>query len=106
MTELDGKATVDAKMAFERIAAKYDVQIKHYHSDNGLFDTKIFLDSVKTSNQTMTFCGVNAHHQNGKAENRVKDITTHARTSLLHASHRWPLAIHASLWHVAIKILR
>ena len=51
----------------------------------------------------MSFCGVNAHHQNGKAENRVKDVTISTRTSLLHAAHRWPNVIHSSLWPAAMK---
>ena len=103
MTEMNGDTTVEAKQAFERIASKYGVKVRHYHADNGLFDTKTFWSAVESANQTMSFCGVNAHHQNGKAENRVKDVTTNARTSLLHASHRWPKAIHASLWPAAVK---
>ena len=56
-----------------------------------------------TDEQTLSFCGVNAHHQNIKAENRIKDFTTGARTSLLHAAHRWPEAIHTVLWPAALK---
>ena len=103
MTEMNSTTTVEAKKAFERLAASHQVTIKHYHGDNGLFDTKLFWESIKSSNQTMSFCGVNAHHQNGKAERRIRDITEHARTSLLHAAHRWPKAIHASLWPAALK---
>ena len=46
---------------------------------------------------------MNAHHQNGKAERRIKDITTSGRTSLLHVSHRWPQTIDTPLWHMALK---
>ena len=103
MTEMDGPATVKAKEAFERLASSHGVIVQHYHADNGLFDTKVFWASVCSANQTMSFCGVNAHHQNGKAERRICDVTTHAQTSLLHAAHRWPKAIHASLWPAALK---
>lgn len=103
MTKMDAEATVEAKLAFERIAASHGVVVKHYHADNGLFDTKVFKTAVQRSQQTLSFCGVNAHHQNGKAESRIKDITTHARTSLLHAAHRWPKAINAALWPAALK---
>jgi hypothetical protein len=79
---MDGAATVEAKLAFERLASSRGVLIKHYHADNGLFDTKIFKASIATSMQTMSLCDPYAHHQNGKAESRIKDVTTGARTSL------------------------
>jgi hypothetical protein len=103
MTKMDGDATVAAKLEFERVLNSYGVRVKHYHADNGLFDTKVFKASISKAGQTLSFCGVNAHHQNGKAENRIKDVTENARTALLHAAHRWPKAIHASLWPAALK---
>ena len=103
MTEMNGATTVEAKQAFERLAHSHNVAIKHYHCDNGLFDTRIFKQSIEKANQTISFCGVNAHHQNGRAERRIKDITEGSRTSLLHASHRWPKAVHPSLWPCALK---
>ena len=103
MMEMDADATVKAKQAFEQICSEHNVKIRHYHADNGLFDMHAFKLSIQKSGQNLSFCGVNAHHQNGKAENRIKDITTGARTALLHASHRWPRTIHASLWPAALK---
>ena len=97
MTEMNAETTVEAKLAFERLFSTYNVNISHYHCDNVLFDTKLFRKTVNTANQTLSFCGVNAHHQNGKAEKRIGDITTGTRTSLLHASHRWPTAIDSSV---------
>ena len=61
------------------------------------------MDDVRAGHQTITFCGVGAHHQNGVAERRIRDITENAHTSLLHAAHRWPKAIAANLWPQAIK---
>ena len=61
------------------------------------------MDDVRAAHQTITFCSVSAHHQNGIAERRIRDITENARTSLLHAAHRWPKAIAANLWPQAIK---
>ena len=99
----DAAKTVEAAQAFERIAKSHGVTIHHHHADNSLFDTHKFKEKVATINQTMSFCGVNTHHQNGKAENRLKDITIGTRTSLLHVSHRWPNAIHSSLWPASMK---
>ena len=103
MTKMDADATVDAKRAFERVCSKYGVVVRHYHADNGLFDSNKFRLSIEQAGQSLTFCGVNAHHQNGKAERRIKDITQGARTALLHAAHRWPKAVDASLWTAALK---
>mmetsp|Transcript_41992 Transcript_41992/g.101184 ORF Transcript_41992/g.101184 Transcript_41992/m.101184 type:complete len:1373 (+) Transcript_41992:2978-7096(+) len=103
MTEMNADATVLAKLAFERECATHGVSIRHYHADNGLFDTKTFRNSVEKAGQGLTFCGVNAHHQNGKAERKIKEVTEGARTALIHAAHRWPQAIHASLWPAALK---
>ena len=80
-------STVHAKEAFKRISQENKVMIKHYHCDNGLFDTALFKSSIAKAHKSITFCGMNAQHQNGKAERRIEEITTGARTALLHASH-------------------
>ena len=97
MTTMDAESTVVAKESLELIAHSYNVPICHYHCDNGLFDAAAFKLSIVKAKQSISFCGVNAHHQNGKAERRIRDITEGARTSLLHASHRWPKAIDTFL---------
>ena len=95
--------TLEAKAAFEAFALDLGVTIKHYHADNGRFAETAFMEQVKASGQTITFCGVGAHHQNGVAERRIRDLTEHARTMLLHASHRWPKAINVHLWPYALR---
>ena len=95
--------TIGAKHAFERLAEQHGVRILHYHCDNGRFANEAFVGDVRAAYQTITFCGVGAHHQNGIAERRIRDITENTRTSLLHAAHRWPKAIAANLWPQAIK---
>jgi len=94
---------IEAKNAFESFAADLNVTIKHYHADNGRFAESAFMEAVKQSGQSITFCGVGAHHQNGVAERRIRDLTEHARTMLLHASHRWPKAINSHLWPYALR---
>ena len=95
--------TLDAKHAFERVAHQHAVRIMHYHCDNGRFADRVFLDDVCKAGQTITFCGVGAHHQNGVAERRIRDITKSARTMLLHAAHQWPKTITSNLWPQALK---
>ena len=94
--------TVEAKEAFERFAAAHNVIVKHYHADNGRFADTLFKEHVVEKGQTITYCGVGAHHQNGKVEKRIRDIVEQARTMLLHAAHRWPKAVSANLWPFAL----
>jgi hypothetical protein len=47
---------------------------------------------------------VNAHHQNGKAEKRIRDLQDQARTSIIYAKQRWPMAISVNLWPYALRI--
>ena len=88
MTKMTAKATVEAKDTFELLAASHAIWIRYYYCDNGLYDTKDFKTSIITARQTISFYGVNAHHQNGKAERRIGEVNTGTRTSLLHVSHR------------------
>ena len=91
------------KEAFESISHSYNVPIKHYHFDNGLYDAKVFKAPAQHAKQTILFCGVNVHHQNSRAERRIRDVTEGATAALLHASHHWPKAIHSALWSCALK---
>ena len=88
MTKIDGASTIEVKDAFERIASSHGVKIRHYHADNDLFETEKFRQSIQNTHQALSVCGVNAHHQNGKAERRIGDATQGTITSLLHAAHR------------------
>jgi Reverse transcriptase (RNA-dependent DNA polymerase) len=95
--------TIEAKRAFERYSKSHGILVQHYHADNGIFETKEFQDAIHTDGQTISFCGVNAHHQNGRAEKKIRDLQEHTRTMILHAQHRWPSAINPHLWPQAMK---
>jgi hypothetical protein len=99
---LTGDETLEAKKAFERWAKSHDVTIRHYHADNGRFAENKFLASVAECGQTISFCGVIAHFQNGKAERRIRTLQDLGRTQLLHALARWPVAITTHLWPYAV----
>jgi hypothetical protein len=87
--------TIDAKESFERFARAHDIMVQHYHADNGRFADNKFREAVRQKGQTLTFCGVNAHFQNGVAERRIRELQDHARTMLIHANRRWPKAVDA-----------
>jgi uncharacterized protein with PIN domain len=65
MTNMTSQETVEAKQAFEQFTANHGVAIKHYHADNGRFADNAFKQHCKQYNQTISYCGVNAHFQNG-----------------------------------------
>jgi hypothetical protein len=48
--------------------------VKRYHADNGLFVDNAWTNDLKEKNQYMSLYGVNAHHQNGKVEKRIRDL--------------------------------
>ena len=101
-----GDDTLEAKTAFETYAASHGVTIRHYHADNGRFAENKFLAAAQSKGQTVSFCGVGAHFQNGVAEKRIRDLQDSARTMLIHATRRWPSAISVHLWPYALTLAK
>ena len=98
----DAEPVLAGRLAFERYTNEHNVQIKHYHCDNGIFTDKIFRAACRAAGQTISFCGVNAHHQSGKAEKRIRDLCDCACSMLILAKHNWPGAITPHLWGFAM----
>ncbi|KAL7575276.1 hypothetical protein ACA910_001801 [Epithemia clementina (nom. ined.)] len=92
-----------AKKAWERWAADYRVTIKHYHADNGRFADNGFIQHCAMNKQSISYCGVNAHFQNGITEKRIRDLQEATRTALLYALHKWPRMITVHLWPYAMQ---
>ena len=90
-------ALLKSKISFENYARQYDREIKHIHSDNGIFATKSFVNACELKGQKHTLCAVGAHHQNGIAERYIGITTTKARTILIHAMQKWSKQITAEL---------
>ena len=63
--------TLNSKLAFEMFVASHGVHVKHYHADNGRFKDNLFTRDIEDKGQTISFCGVGVHHQNGIAEKRI-----------------------------------
>jgi hypothetical protein len=101
----DAEEAVQAKEAFENYVESFGIDVHHYHADNRIFHAKEWRSACSESHQGLTFAGVDAHHQNERAEQRVRSLQDMARTMLIHANHRWPQAInvHLSLWPYAIR---
>jgi hypothetical protein len=102
-TSTEASQTIAGKSRFEKHAMQYDVKLKNFRADNGIFRSKEFMDDIRKHNQDIIFCGVGAHHQNGVAERHIHTIVERARTNLLHASTKWPDAIDSELWTFAVN---
>ena len=103
MTSCSGVETLRAKQEFEAWTASHGVRISHYHADNGQFAEAHFKEGLHLNAQSITFCGVNAHHQNGIVEHQNWSITESARTMLLHAERLWPAGVSPLLWPFTLK---
>ena len=102
-TSTSAKETIQAKEAFEAHCQKLGVGVKHYHADNGRFADNDWLAHVARNRQTISFCGVGAHFQNGVAEKRIRDLQENARTMMLQAELKWKRAHSATLWPYAVR---
>ena len=94
--------TVQAKITVERYSEERGVHVLHYHADNGRFANKGLIDNCQLNNQRLTYCGVNAHFQNGIAKKRIWDLQEATRTSLLFALHKWLRMLSIHLWPYAM----
>jgi hypothetical protein len=68
MQDSSSNEMINAKRAFEQFATDHGVKIAHYHCKNGRFKDNAFKQACESAQQRLTFCGVNAHFQNGIAE--------------------------------------
>ncbi|KAL7563769.1 hypothetical protein ACA910_020453 [Epithemia clementina (nom. ined.)] len=100
---ITSEETVQAKQAFERHAGLFGVKILQYHCDNGRFVDNGFITDCKLKGQRITYCGVNAHFQNGIAEKTIRDRQEQARTMLLFALEKWPRMLLINLWPYALR---
>ena len=94
--------TIEGKTAFEKYAQDRGVTVLNYHADNGVFRAHKWVDACRSKQQGLTFAGVNAHHQNGLAERRIRELQELTRTMLIHANKRWPKVATANLWPYAL----
>ena len=103
MIDQSGEPILQAKHDYEHLAATRNVTVKHYRADNDRFAARSFTNDCKASTQRINFCGVGAHHQNGIADNTIKQLTLISRNLLIHAQNYWPEYISTMLWPFALK---
>jgi hypothetical protein len=105
MRNLSLEETLIAKRSWEKILNFAGRTAKHCRADNGRFADQEFLDDCNDHNQSLSFCGVGAHHQNGIVEGKNKMLTQGARTLLLHGMRMWPNIINSMFRPFALKAM-
>ena len=100
---LNASDTILSKDNFERTGLQYGVVIDSYHTDNGIFKSKRFLQEIYDNSQSIRFSGVGAKWQNGVAEGAIRIIVSNARTMMIHAALHWPEVEDKSLWPLALS---
>jgi hypothetical protein len=73
------------------------------HADNEIFNAHEWKAACIEKGQGLSFAGVNACHQNRKAEKRIGLLQEQRRTQLIHANQRWPGTITVNLWPHALR---
>ena len=96
--------TIEAKRAFEQYSENRGVRVQAYHADTGIFKAKKWVEECRQRKQDLTFAGVNAHHQNGIAERRIRELQKTTRAMLVHDTKRWPGVVTIHLWPYAIRM--
>jgi hypothetical protein len=94
--------TLQGKHAFERHARNNGVRIQRYHGDNHPFASADFKEDLDLQNQTISYSGVGAHHQNGAAERALQTVTKWALAMMMHQLIHWPEQADPSLWPFAM----
>ena len=100
---ITSEETVKARHAFENATGQRGVKILHYHADNGRFADNAFIVDCNAQQQSLSYCGVNAHFQNGIAERCIRDLQEQTRTSMLNAMNKWKKMILICLWPYAMR---
>ena len=94
--------TLQGKHDFERFADQFGIKLKSFYADDNPFASKEILDDLELQNQTITFSGVGAHHQNGVSERSIKTVTSWALSYMMHQLLHWPAGFEDDLWPFAL----
>ena len=85
------------------MAATFGIIKKKFHPDNGIFAEEGFKSDVSNNNQTIRYCVVGAHLQNGISEADIEQLTEKSRTVMIHVKHRWLEVIQPCLCPFTLK---
>lgn len=90
---LSAAETLRSKMEYERERLHVGVRVQAYRADNGTFTAQAMVDHIQQMDQTITYSGAGAQHQNANAERAIQTATNDTRAIMLHAALHWPETI-------------
>ena len=73
---LNAADSIMAKDSFERVAQQYGVSIDSYHTDNGIFKSARYVESLHAHGQSIRYSGVGPKWQNGVAEGAIRIVVS------------------------------
>jgi hypothetical protein len=102
---LSANKTVMGKACFKQWLCDQCVcEVKHYHGYNCIFSEEEFRRDYNKKQQSQSFSGVGAQHQNARAERAIQTIMYMVQTFMMHASFHWTESSDdLSLWSFAVK---
>ena len=100
---LNASDSINAKTAFERVAKDVGVDVLSYHTDNGIYTSKAYVDNLVQNQQSIRHSGVGAKWQNGAAEGAIGMVVSRARTLMIHAALHWPEEEDETLWPLSLN---
>jgi hypothetical protein len=77
--------------------------VQYYMKDSGAFKATKCVSHIHETQRLNSFCGMNAHHQNGVAERVIQSISNMDRAMIFHSIMHWKDGIDVHLWPVDVK---
>lgn len=94
------KEFMNAKVEFEMHAKMHGVQIPVYHAENDRFADNDFVNNAISQRQQVSYCGVNAHDQIGRAGKRIRNLKDQARDLIMQAVLSGQMPSHHICFHM------
>ena len=93
----------ETMMAKHTLGEQCSMKILHYHTDNGCFVDNAFIADCQAKHQSLSYCRVNTHFQNGIAECCIRVLQEQTRTSMLYAMKKWKKMVLICLWPYTMR---
>ncbi len=98
--------TVMGKACFEQwLWDMAYAKVKHYHGNNGIFSAEEYRQECMDKEQSQSFSGIGAQHQNAWAKHAIQTIIYMVYCIMVHSSLHWTDQgwDDISLWPFALK---